>query len=157
VNSAVRYPDALVTCSKFEIADRVIPGVVVVFEILGPTSGGVDRIIKVREYAAVPSILRYVILESNGVGLTVFERSTPNEPWRASTLTKNDILRMPEIGVEIPVTEFYEDITFPEESETASLDVPAQQQLQGGPLAGEGGAGYQQAMGRIACGDAFTL
>ena len=39
------------------------------------------------------------------------------EPWRASTLTKGDILHMPEIGIEIPVTEFYEEITFPEEGE----------------------------------------
>jgi Uma2 family endonuclease len=114
---AVRYPDALVTCSKFGLGDRTIPGVVVVFEVLSPTSGRVDRILKVREYAAVPSIRRYVIVESTSIGLTVFERSIPDEPWRATTLTKDDILRMPEIGIEIPVAEFYEDLTFSEEGE----------------------------------------
>jgi len=51
VNNAVRYPDALVTCSRFENEDRVIPAVVVVFEVLSPTSGRVDRILKVRECA----------------------------------------------------------------------------------------------------------
>jgi Uma2 family endonuclease len=117
INNAVRYPDALVTCSRFDLTDRTIPGVVVVFEVLSPTSGRIDRIVKVREYAAVPSIRRYVILESTGVGLTLFERSNPDEPWRASTLTKDDILRMPEVGIEIAVTEFYEDISFPEEGE----------------------------------------
>lgn len=84
------------------------------FEVLSRSSGRVDRIVKVREYVAVPSIRRYVILEASSVGLTVFERATEDESWRASTLTKDDTLRMPEIGIEIPVTELYEDISFPE-------------------------------------------
>jgi len=117
VNSAVRYPDALVTCSKFELPDHKVPGVVVVFEVLSPTSGRIDRIVKVREYAAVSSIRRYVIVESTSVGLTVMDRSAPDEAWRTSVLTNDDILRMPEIGIEIPVTEFYEDIRFPEEAQ----------------------------------------
>ena len=117
VNHAVRYPDALVTCSNFELSDRKVPGVVVVFEVLSPTSGRIDRITKVREYAAVPSIRRYVILESSSVGLTVMERDAPDEAWRTTVLTNDDTLRMPEIGIEIPVSEIYEDITFPDEDE----------------------------------------
>ena len=117
VNNAVRYPDALVTCSRFENEDRVIPGVVVVFEVLSPTSGRVDRILKVREYAAVTSIRRYVILESTGVGVTVMERTEPDEAWRTTVLTSGDVIRMPEIGIEVPVTEFYESMSFPEDDE----------------------------------------
>jgi Uma2 family endonuclease len=115
INKAVRYPDALVTCSNFALSDYIIPGVVVVFEVLSPTSGRTDRIIKVREYAAVASIRRYVILESASIGLTVMEREAPDEAWRATVLTKDDTLRMPEIGIEIPVRDIYEDITFPDE------------------------------------------
>jgi Uma2 family endonuclease len=118
VNKAVRYPDALVTCSQVDGESRLVPGVVVVFEVLSPTSGRIDRIVKVREYAAVPSIRRYIILESSNAGLTVFERERDDETWRASTLTNDDLLRMPEIGIEIPVGEFYEGITFPENSES---------------------------------------
>jgi Uma2 family endonuclease len=114
VNNAVRYPDALVTCSKFNLQDRKIPGVVVVFEVLSPGSSREDRIVKVREYAAVPSIRRYVILESNSVGLTVLERSEPDETWRTTVLADGDFLRMPEISIEIPIAEIYEDITFDE-------------------------------------------
>jgi len=119
VNNAIRYPDALVTCSRFENEDRVIPGVVVVFEVLSPTSERTDRILKVREYAAVASIRRYVILESTGVGVTVMERSEPGETWRTTVLTGDDILRMPEIGIEIPIAEFYEDLTFAEGGQAA--------------------------------------
>ena len=109
IGDAVRYPDALVTCTRGAGTDRVIPGVVVVFEVLSPSSGRTDRIEKLREYQAVPSILRYVILEHTGVGLSVHSRSAGDAPWTTIALTQGDVLRIPEIGVEIPVTEFYEE------------------------------------------------
>jgi Uma2 family endonuclease len=116
VGAAIRYPDALVTCSPFERQAMTIPGVVVVFEVLGSNTSGTDCILKVREYAAVPSIRRYVIVESTSVGLTVMERERPDEAWRATALTGDEILRMPEIGIEIPVVEFYEGLDFPDEA-----------------------------------------
>jgi Uma2 family endonuclease len=63
VGDAVRYPDALVTCTNVAGTERLVPGVVVVFQVVSPTSGRIDRIDKLREYGAVPSIRRYVILE----------------------------------------------------------------------------------------------
>jgi len=72
--------------------------------------------LKLREYAAVPSIHRYIIVESTSVGLTVMEREQSDETLRLATLTGDDILRVPEIGIEIPVTEFYEDIDFQNET-----------------------------------------
>ena len=120
VGDAVRYPDALVTCSKFDLAARTIPGVVVVFEILSGSTSRIDRIVKLREYAAVPSIRRYVILESTSVGLTVMERNGPDEVWRVTSLTNDDVLRMPEIGIEIPLSEMYDGISFPNEDEASS-------------------------------------
>jgi Uma2 family endonuclease len=115
VNKAVRYPDALVTWFRADGKGRLVPGVVVVFEVLSPNSGRIDRIVKVREYAAVPSIRRYVILESSSAGLTVMERSEPGDTWRTTVLADGDILRMPEISIEIPVAEIYEGITFADE------------------------------------------
>jgi Uma2 family endonuclease len=108
IGDAVRYPDALVTCTEGPGTDRVVPGVVVVFEVLSPTSGRTDRIEKLREYHAVPSIRRYVILEHTSVGLVVHSRLNGDDPWIATALTNGDILHMPEIGIEIPIAEFYE-------------------------------------------------
>lgn len=108
IGGAVRYPDALVTCTRGPGTDRVVPGVVVVFEVLSATSGRTDRIEKLREYQAVPSIRRYVILEHSSVGLVVHSRSQAEDPWIATALTDGDVLRMPEIGIEIPIAEFYE-------------------------------------------------
>jgi Uma2 family endonuclease len=118
IGDAVRYPDALVTCTKGPGTDRVVPGVVAVFEVLSPTSGRTDRIEKLREYQAVPSIRRYVILEHTSVGLVVHSRLRGDDPWIATPLTDGDILHMPEIGIEIPVAEFYEgtDLLVPPDS-----------------------------------------
>ncbi len=114
IGDAVRYPDALVSCTKTPGTAHVVEGVVVVFEVLSPTSGRTDRIVKLREYRAVPSILRYVILEYTSIGLGVFERTGGDEPWRATALTADDTLRMPEIGIEIPVAELHRDVDLPE-------------------------------------------
>src|SRR3954454_24238534 len=56
IGEAVRYPDALITCTAFPGTDRLAPDVVIVFEVLSPDAGRRDRIEKVREYAAVASI-----------------------------------------------------------------------------------------------------
>ena len=107
VGNTVRYPDALVTCSPVPDDSHLIPGVVVVFEVLSPTSGRMDRIVKVREYRAVPSIRRYVMVEYAFAGLTVLERADGDSNWTATTLTDGDTLQLPEIGITMPVAEIY--------------------------------------------------
>jgi Uma2 family endonuclease len=108
VGDAVRYPDALVTCTRAQSTDRLVPGVVVVFEVLSPSSGRVDRIEKLLEYRAVPTIRRYVILEYSGAGMTVHTRANGEAPWTTTALTGDDVLSMPEIGIDVPVAAFYE-------------------------------------------------
>jgi Uma2 family endonuclease len=123
VGNAVRYPDALVTCDKVRGSDLTVSGVIVVFEVLSPTSGRTDRIVKLREYRAVPTIRCYVILEHNNAGLTVFTRRRQDEDWTARALTIEDTVQLSEIGIEIPVAEFYEDVDLPE-SDTAVTVLP---------------------------------
>jgi Uma2 family endonuclease len=120
---AVRYPDALLTCAKLDGGAMTVLGVIAVFEVLAAKTQQTDCILKVREYAAVSSVRRYVILESTSIGLQVLERAHSDKPWIATALTGDDILRMPEIGIEIPVAEFYEDVDFGGGTPTA--EVPA--------------------------------
>jgi Uma2 family endonuclease len=117
VGEKVRSPDGLITCTKFTDTARVAPDVVVIFEVLSPDSGRRDRIVKLQEYAAVPSIRRYVILEYLTKGILVLHRARGEDPWTALGLTADDILPIPEVGIEIPVAEFYEDVDLPETEE----------------------------------------
>ncbi len=113
IGDTVRYPDAVVTCSPVQGESRLIPDPVVVFEVISPTSGHIDRIVKVREYAAVGSTRVYVIVESASVGLAVHERQAAGQKWTVTTVMADDFLSLPDIGVEIPVAEIYEDVDFP--------------------------------------------
>jgi Uma2 family endonuclease len=108
IGDAVRYPDALVTCTKGPGTDRLVPGAMVVFEVLGPSSGRIDRIEKLMEYRVVPTIRRYVILEHASAAMTVYTRANGGDPWIATALTDSNVLSMPEIGITVPVSEFYE-------------------------------------------------
>lgn len=109
----MRYPDVLVTCTRFDGRDRLIPNAVVVFEVVSPSSVREDRILKPKEYAAVGSIKRYVQVEQSVVGLTVLWRSD-DEAWWFQALKAGETLALPEIGVEVPVDSFYARVTFDE-------------------------------------------
>ena len=83
---------------------------VVVFEVLSPSTTRRDRIVKAREYQATPSVQRYVMLEQDGVGATVYART--QDAWSVLVLKPDDPLDMPEIGLSIPLAEFYEGLSF---------------------------------------------
>jgi len=112
IGDAVRYPDAVVTCTEFSARDRVVPNPVIVFEVVSPSSVRIDRVVKLREYQAVPTIRRYVIVEPDAIAITVFSRDHAGETFRATGLTEDDILQLTEIGIEIPVAAIYEGIAF---------------------------------------------
>ncbi len=107
----IRYPDALVTCTKVDRRDRLTPDPVIVFEVVSPHSEREDRVLKPAEYHAVSSIRRFVILEQDCIRLTVYWRDS-TEPWSTLTLAEGDRLALPEIGIEIPVNDLYEGIAF---------------------------------------------
>ena len=113
IGDTVRYPDGVVTCSPAQGVSRLVPAPVVVFEVISPTSGHMDRLVKVREYAAVASIRRYVIVESASVGLVVHERRDAGQQWTVTTLMAGDLLPLPDIGIEVPVAELYEGVDLP--------------------------------------------
>ena len=113
IGDAVRYPDAVITCTRTPGTAYLVERPVVVFEVISPANSAIDRITKVREYLAVPSIHTYVIVEQNSIGLTVLRRHD-NNAWIATTLTADDVLRLHEPDVDLPVAELYENVDFPD-------------------------------------------
>ena len=111
----VRYPDGMVVCSPVDRTATVVHDPVVVFEVISPSTAGNDRIVKAREYQATPSVQRYVMLEQDGVGATVYARS--GEVWTHEILVADSILTLPEIGVSLPLAELYEGLAFEAEQD----------------------------------------
>jgi Uma2 family endonuclease len=111
VAGRIRYPDAFVSCTPPGRGVTIVPEPVVVFEIVSPGSSRIDRIDKLAEYQATPSIRRYVILEQDSIAAIVFSRI--GSEWTARPLTEGDILRLPEIGIEIALAHIYADVELP--------------------------------------------
>jgi len=56
------------------------------------------------------------MLEQDAVGATVYARS--GDAWTHEILVANSLLVLPEIGVSLPLAEFYEGIVFEAEQES---------------------------------------
>ena len=105
-----RYADGSVLCSDLNPSLKIVRNPIVIFEVLSPSTAAKDRIVKAREYHATPSVKRYVLLEQDLIGATVHVRA--QDGWRVLVLKDDDTLDMPEIGLAIPLAEFYEGLAF---------------------------------------------
>ncbi len=100
----IRYPDASVVCvASDEASDLVEP--TVVFEVLSPSTALTDRRAKALEYAAVPRIQVYVLLEQDRPEITIIRRSAGWEPELLTGLAAT--LELPEISIGIPLKIIY--------------------------------------------------
>jgi Uma2 family endonuclease len=108
VAGRIRYPDAFVSCTPVHARRHRHQGPVVVFEVLSPGTSRIDRIDKLREYRATPSIQHYVILEPDSIAATVYTRRGVD--WIVTPLIAGDTLEMLEIGVTIPPADIYADV-----------------------------------------------
>ena len=119
VGRSVRYPDVMIATNADADTDRLISEPLVVFEVLSPSSGRTDYSVKLREYRAVPSIRRYIVVDNTGPDLTVYGRAVGGAEWTANSLTTDDMLELPEVGITVPVNEIFAGIVF--EEATASV------------------------------------
>lgn len=117
-----RYPDGVVFCTRGSNDSIVVPDPMVIFEVLSRSTASTDHITKNREYAALPSVQRYVMLEQERSGATVFTRT--GDDWVGRILADDAVLAMPEIGIELPLAELYDRLDF-STSDAALDEAPA--------------------------------
>ena len=107
---SVRYPDVMVVCGAMRPQATEVTDPTVVFEVLSPGTFHTDRIEKNREYAATASIQRYVLLEQDIIAAEVYVREAGR--WVRATLTGDEALAMPELGITFPLAEAYAGLEF---------------------------------------------
>jgi len=117
VAGSIRYPDAFVVCKASPRGALVVTDPVVIFEVSSPSTAAIDHIEKNREYRDTPAVRRYVILEQDRPGATVFMRS--DDDWVGHLIEGDAVLAMPEISVELPLSEIYEGVSFPDSASDA--------------------------------------
>jgi Uma2 family endonuclease len=110
VAGRIRYPDGFVFCSAPDPKATVVTDPVVIFEVLSESTWRIDWLTKNDEYARTDSVRRYVILSQDEIGGTMFERV--ENDWIGRLLSAESLIRMPEIGIEVPMVDFYEGVDF---------------------------------------------
>lgn len=107
----VRYPDGFVTCTAGDNSSTIVTDPGIIFEVLSPSTATEDHIVKAREYQAMPTVMRHVMIEQDRMGATVYSRSGEN--WMLEILAEGSDLALPEISVAFALAELYEGLTFP--------------------------------------------
>ena len=117
VADVIHYPDAFVVRTPVAKRAKIVTDPVVIFEVVSDSSVTTDFVTKNAEYRATPSVQRYIVLQQTKAAAAVFFRK--GEDWVSDLLAGPDAtLHMPEIDLNIPLSEIYRGIEFePEDAE----------------------------------------
>lgn len=108
--NGVRYLDRFVVCSPVERNATVVRDPVVIFAVLSDSTAGTNLVTKNQEYAAIPSVRRYIVLAQGAISGTMFERVGTD--WVGHLLGAGSVLRMSEISIDVPLAELYDGVDF---------------------------------------------
>jgi Uma2 family endonuclease len=118
------YPDASVICRPNPPTDSYQDEPIVLFEVLSPSTRRIDEGEKKDAYLTIPSLRVYVLIEQDTAAVVAF-RHTEKEFVREVYQGMAAVLPLPEIGVDLPLAEFYEAVQFaPEPEEDRPEDNP---------------------------------
>jgi Uma2 family endonuclease len=117
IGNRIRYPDVVVFAEPVEQTTRALNDAVAIFEVLSDDTATNDRVVKLIDYANVPSSRCYVLLEQTAVAATLFQREIGGV-WIASGHTGGGLV-LPGINVVLPLEDIYRGMTFAEPSQTA--------------------------------------
>ena len=101
------YPDVLVACDPTDNARYFRERPTVLIEVLSPETERTDRREKAIAYRQIPTVEAYVLVEQERMAATILRRTEPG--WQSEVIEKRgSILKLPGIGVEIPLERIYE-------------------------------------------------
>ena len=107
------YPDFLIVCSpaKFGTRDKnALLNPRAIFEVLSPETERFDRTAKFDEYALIPELTDYVLISLSIARVEHFRR-LESGGWEVRFTTElSQILRLDNFGINVPLSEIYEDI-----------------------------------------------
>ncbi len=102
------YPDAMIACDPADIGYGWRERPSALFEIISEDTRRVDEREKRLAYLQLTSLHAYVLIEQSQPEVMVVRRDADDEMLRGLDAT----LRLPQLGLEIPLAELYERVTF---------------------------------------------
>jgi Uma2 family endonuclease len=110
IGRQIRYPDVAICAGPLDQTTRTLTDALALFEVLSDDTATTDRVQKLIDYAAVPSLRSYVLLEQTEVAATLFQRE-PGSEWIASAHTEGSLV-LPGIDVTLPLADLYRGLIF---------------------------------------------
>ena len=110
IGRQIRYPDVMICAASVDQTTRTLTDAIALFEVLSDDTATTDRVQKLIDYAAMPSLLSYVLLEQTAVAATQFQREAGGA-WVASAHTEGALI-LPGIDVTLPLADPYRGLTF---------------------------------------------
>lgn len=108
----VRRPDVTVDCGDFDPDALASSEPTVFFEVLSPSTRGVDLVRKADEYRLLPGLQAFVIIEPTRADVALWARVDASGEWAEPVKMEavTDSLPLAAIGVELPLSEIYEGV-----------------------------------------------
>lgn len=113
IGQQIRYPDVLICPASTPQTQRTLTDASVVFEVLSDDTAAIDRVEKLRDYAEVPTLKYYVMLEQASRGVIICQRATGGT-WITSAQTQG-ALELPGVDLVLPLDDIYQGLSFPPE------------------------------------------
>lgn len=106
------YPDAMIACDPTDSGHGWRERPAALFEIISEETARVDDGEKRISYLQLPSLQVYVRIEQARPEVVV-DRRTP-DGWKSERVSGLDaVVRLPELGIELPLAELFERVKFP--------------------------------------------
>ena len=103
------YPDVMVGCDPDDRETYFLTRPCLIVEITSPTTEAIDRREKLLAYQKLDSLREYVLIAQDAVKADVYRRDDQGN-WWVETLTETDELRLESVGLNIPLSDLYEDV-----------------------------------------------
>lgn len=112
--NAFLYPDAMVICGdikKSSVNPNAVTNPLVIVEVLSKSTANYDRGDKFFLYKQIEILQEYILIEQEKAQIDIYERKS--DLWKITRVLglQND-LEIHSLGIKIPLTDIYQDITF---------------------------------------------
>jgi Uma2 family endonuclease len=107
----IRYPDICLCPAPIPQRTRTLTEAVAVFEVLSDDTARIDRVAKLEEYAEIPGIRCYILVEQDRIGLTLHQRRDGR--WE-STIAASGTVSLADLNVDLPLAGIYAGLRLPD-------------------------------------------
>jgi Uma2 family endonuclease len=107
------YPDGMVTCNPLDLQSKNgVRSPLIIVEVLSKGTREMDRSFKLKEYFKLPSLMHYLLIEQTECEVQHYRRRE-DQSWEILIYDEMDqVIGLPEINLELTVSDLYEGIEF---------------------------------------------